>query len=330
MSGHCAAVPVGSASALAATLGDKCRFLSGGINPLHTIAPDFFDVSAMTVGPNSVLSARGKIAPIQYSGEPLKCVPGAISLRVSHVNVPNDESCLVAVTDSVPEFRRPTAMHVFDHDGGLVHRLDLIEGDDELILAAATAGHPIWRGNVQRFEADNLGARRPDNVIALMPQLAGGKNWKLMPFKDHLDHVIGDGGHQRFKRLMTLGSRETLRIDHRVLPKLLDFLSLHRMPFMRAFVRKSLAQIQAGPIQMIDVIDDVLMAYSKKSTSGLDLKSIKAAWLVPYATGYGKSLGLEIYDHDGACLAIFFSEEPHVSIGRTGWSELLLSLPSWG
>lgn len=328
MSSDCSAVPLGSARDLSEVLGKKCRFLSGGISPLHSIAPDFFNVSAMTVGSNGVLSARGQVAPLQYPGERFTCTPGSISLRVSHANTPDDRSCLVAVSEAVPGHRRPMAMHVFNHDGGLVHRLDMLESDDELILAAASAAQKSWNGNVRTFEQDNLGNRQSSNVVALMPQMVRGKNWKLLPIKDHLDHVIRDGGEQRYWRLKSLSASQVRRIDHRLLPNFLDFLSLHRRAFVRVFVRKSLAQAHHGSVHLIDVIDDVVMAYSKNSVLALDLKAIEAAFLVPYAAQSGRSFALETYDRNGDCLAMFLQDEEEVRIGQVDWNQLVLSLPT--
>ncbi|MEM7425311.1 MAG: hypothetical protein AAF441_04410 [Pseudomonadota bacterium] len=219
------------------------------------------------------------------------------------------------------------AIHVFDDRGALVQRLDIIEPDDTLILAAATSSHPLWTGSAGDLDPRHFDPRCESNVISLMPQFSRGKNWKLLPFHEHLDHIIADGGNQRHRRLMSLGREEARRIDTKVLPHLLDYLATQNRSFTRIFVRKTIAQAHQGPVHMIDVVDDVLMAYSKKTVAALDMQSIGKAWLVPYAAKAGSSSSLEIYDRTGACLAIFLSEQPNACMAQIDWDDLMFSLP---
>lgn len=327
MSGNCNAVPLGSMTALHRVLGEKLRLLAGGIEPLDTIAPGFSSVGSLTVGPNSLFNVRGRVAPLQFPGEPFSCPPGEINIRVGHQKVPVRETCLVAVSPPVPEHGRPMALHVFDEDGGLVQRMDAVERDDALLLVAATSSHPLWDGSVDGCGIGRQGPQREDNVVALMPKFAPGKNWKLMPLAEHLDHIISDGGRQRYKRLKSLGTEEVRSIDPNVLPHLLDILAAMRRPFVRIFFRKTIAQAHQGPVHLSNVTNDILLAYSRNTVSALDLQSIGRAWLVPYAAKVGISTCLEIYDRSGACLAMFLSELPDVCMEQIDWDELMFSLP---
>ena len=310
---------------LKTNLGEHCRLLEGGLEPLNMMVPEFFDPIATTIGANSLIMDRGRYAPVQYGNMRFHCESHQITLRTSRASPAYEEKCFLAIAEFDADRRRSAGLHVFDDSGRIIHRIDLPHADDELVLAAAGAIAQTWNGSVAFLEQDN--ADPSSNVIALAPYIAARDRWHRLSLEEHLDDIIADGGRSRLKRLRQTGSDKAYRVKTAVLPALFSYLETEKIDFTRIVPQPTLLQANRGVLDGVRIRQNLALLYCEDAMMVLDLASVADCWVVAYGPDEHPLLGLEVFDSDGMCQAVFINDTLAPAELLTRWCDILASLP---
>ena len=312
---------------LKSSLGNACRLLDGGLEPANLIVPEFYSPVATTAGPNSLLTSRGRFAPLQFAGMRFRCSSGEIAVRTNRETPAFEQKCLVAVSDLDEEERRPAAIYICSDAGQIVHRIDLIDPDDELIFAAATATAQTWSGPVAFLAEENRACEPSSNVIQLSPYLTTRNRWQAMTLEEHLDEIIADGGRKRVRKLRRLSKDIAWQIYHPVLAAFLNHLTHQQTDCTRIVPQPTLLQANSGPLSGFRLRERLALLYTEDSITALDLSSIQDCWAAVYGSKDDAVLALELYDREEMCLAVLLVDRSATSFARSRWQELILSLP---
>lgn len=306
-------------------LGERCRLLKGGLEPLNMMAPEFFDPVATTIGPNSLITDRGRYAPLQFGNMRFRCNSHRIAVRTSRADPAYEEKCLVAIAEFDTGRRWSAGLHVFNDHGRIVHRIDLPHADDELVLAAAGGTAQTWHGALAFLEQDN--AEPESNVISLAPYIAARDKWDRFSLEDHLDDIIVDGGRSRLKRLRRLGLENAWPVSRAVLPSMFGHLEHQRVDFTRIVPQPTLLQANRGPLDGVRLRQNLALLYCKDSIMALDLSSVAECWIVAYGSDGHRLPALELYDGNDMCQALFLVDRSAPVASLASWGDLLGSLP---
>ena len=312
--------------ALKQTFGNQCKLLDGGLSPLPMIVPELFDAAATTVGPNSLLHDRGQFAPVQFADTPFDRCSDRIIVRTNrddHAQVP---SCSVAVSDGQAESGRPPALHVFSGDGRIIHRVEIVNPDDALILAAATARMKDWTGSLALLEQENRTQERSGNVISLAPHIRFRRPWEDRTLEDHLDEIIVDGGPMRKRQLERQTARNAARINPAVALHFFDYLARRRLPLAHVFAQTGILQAHIGSIDAVDVLDGYALLTMGRAIAAIEIGQIAQCWVVAYATGPAPITALEFYDDADRCIAALLPPDDDTET-TSDWALLLSTLP---
>lgn len=318
--GACARRQFATMAELTAALGPACRLLPDGLAPAAMVLPDLFAPLATTTGRGATLIGRGPYAPFQAAGAPFSCAPGAVTIRLAVPEALSRLGTRVAVAGDDADTGRPAALHVFDDDGTLMHRADMTEPDDMLILAAAAA--PLARPAMHE-----TGAVAADNVVALAAHRTARRGWHERSVADHLDDILADGRGRPCRRIDRLAGAPAFRAQTRLLPDALAYLERQRVPFTRIVPADLLCQAGAGPLDRVGLAGGVLVLQSGDETMLLTPAAATTCYAVTYGTGTAERRALELFTAEGRPSAVLLGGDGTEAADPPGWTALIRSLP---
>lgn len=319
--------PIATAFALRETMGENSCLLAGGIEPYKMIVPEFQQVAVTTMGEASLLTDFGQINVIDSVEQTFLCPLDKVTVLTAHKAEPDQHKCLTALSNADLEGHRPPAFYVFDEAGTVIHRVDLTNSDDALIMASSCSALDRWDGSARLFKTENQSSCDHKNVVSIVHHLKRRKDWGAMQQPDHLNDILSDGGKSRFRSLQYLGAEYAFETKPEVLTHFLGYLVERKISFTRIVTRPRVLQAHRGYAQYMHLKDKILSIYSGHSIMALDVSAINSIWVVNYQAGNRQELSLEIFDRNDNCLAVISCDPEKTSNCYVNWTELLKSLP---
>lgn len=307
--------------------GERCRLVQGGLEPIDMIIPELLSPVATTAGPFSLMTDRGRYAPLQFANMAFSCTLGAINVRTSQTRPAFDNRCLVAVLEHDEERRSPSGFQIFSDGGSIVHRIHLVHDHDQFVMKAAGATIRTWNGPLAFLANENDSAAAKDNVIPLMPHLATRCQWQEMRLEDHLNEIMTDGGPMRRLRLRRSSDKIAWQIPRSILPAFLFHLAEQKTEFSRVIPRPTLLQAHHGPLDDFQLQKNVVLLFSGSCMTALDLAAVEDFYAVSYGDPRDAMVAIELYDTGGMCLAVLFADQEATAFTRAPWRDLVRSLP---
>lgn len=276
--------------------GAKVHALAADAETLGLLLPMFGRVSATTAGPHALLSDRGGYGPVRLAGQAPMPAHGRIHLRLT-----SGRGEHVVMTPADPSRRRPAGLHLFAADGTLCHRAEIAAPEDLLLLAGLC--QDLLDGCPE--PSPGASAQDPSRCDASIPQIRRAQSdWQGMGEIAHLDTVLLDGGAGRLACLRHLGAGLAQPVPVTRIAPFLHHLAGYRLAFRRIVPRPGCLQAHSGAAELVPTGNGLVLLRSKASLFALDGAAIAGCWLTRWERDGGHQMVVEIYGHDGLCLAL--------------------------
>lgn len=308
-------------------VGEGCRLVQGGLEPIDMIVPELLSPVATTAGPSSLMTDRGRYAPLQFANMNFSCTLGAINIRTSQIRPAFDNRCLVALLDRDEDRKSPSGFQIFGDSGSIVHRIHLVIDHDQFVMKAAAQTIRSWNGPLAFLADENDAADPSGNVISLMSHLATRDQWSDMGVEGHLNEIMADGGPRRRLRLRRCSDKVAWKIPRSILPAFLFHLAEQKTDFTRVIPRPTLLQAHHGPLDDFQLQGSMALLFSGSCMTALDLAAVRDFYAVSYGDPRNAIVAIELYDADGMCMAAFFADKKVTAFAWAPWRDLVQSLP---
>lgn len=272
----CRCGAIGSAT-MAELLANGAVALDLGLAELALVGTTFDGAQVLTSNAGALVEGRGGYGPLQRCGDRFRIMPQRASVRVEDWR-------------SLPVLLSPAAteLSVIAPDGRVQHRIRLTEA--ERVVAQTLP---------QATPAPLPPAEMPSNVVSLAAIRARRENWHRMHCGEQIDDLIRDGGVARLGSFPALG-QQARRLQAGLLASFLDFLCQRRCGLQVTVPATGMAQSLFGKVHTFDRLGQVLICTTDDGRFALDPAQIAQVW----AIRHGTRASVEIYGHDGRCIAL--------------------------
>ena len=294
---------------------EACR-LDADAETLALILPLFGRPSASTLGPYALLNERGAYGPAQLAGRNPRRSCARLALRLA----PGHGEVLIR-TAADPGRRIPAALHLFDASGAIVHRTEIAAPEDLVTLEAVTR----QLGTNAAPVVPPVVAPQP--FLPSLPAIRQARAlWPIADRQRHFDDLVVDGGKRRASCLPHLGKENARRVDPRRIGGFLQLLARAGVAFTRSVIRPGCVQSFTGMAEILPSKANLTLLHAGASLMALDLSAVAGCWLTARAQGGERSTMLELYDSDGAAIAVFDGDETLCVRQRNIWDRLAATL----
>nr|WP_315243469.1 ChuX/HutX family heme-like substrate-binding protein [uncultured Albidiferax sp.] len=228
-----------------------------------------------------------------------------------------------------PQNRPNVSLQFFDAHGLAVHKIFQRDATDRAAFEAV----------VQRFTAATSPAVFTPAVPATAPQpdaaidVAGlGDAWAALQDTHEFFGMLKKFGTERQQSLRLVQGRFTQPLSGMAPRELLQSAAFDGVPIMVFVGSRGCIQIHTGPVQRIEPMDirGVQWLNVIDPTFNLHLRedSIAHVWRVEKPTADGVVTSVEVFDHAGELMAMFFGARKPGQPELQSWRELVAQLPT--
>ena len=212
------------------------------------------------------------------------------------------------------------SLQFFDRHGQAVHKVHLRANSDLVALEDLVQRHarpevvPVFQPGVPDRKAD-----RPDAEIDV---LGLGEEWSQMRDTHDFFGLLQRRGVGRLQSLRLMEGIHTRRAPLVAAERVLRMAAEANTPIMVFAGNAGCVQIHTGPVHRVMVQGPWLNVMDEGFNLHLRQDAVADIWLVSKPTDDGPVTSLELFDHAGDLIAMFFGERKPGQAERRDWREL--------
>ena len=228
-----------------------------------------------------------------------------------------------------PQNRPNVSLQFFDAHGLAVHKIFQRDGTDRAAFEAVVQRFTSATSPAVFTPAVPAPASQPDAAI----DVAGlGEAWAALQDTHEFFGILKKFGAERQQSLRLVQGRFTQSLSTMAPRELLQSASFDGVPIMVFVGSRGCIQIHTGPVKRIEPMDirGVQWLNVIDPTFNLHLREdfISHVWRVEKPTADGVVTSVEVFDHAGELMAMFFGARKPGQSELQSWRDLVAQLPT--